>query len=141
MELSKAVLMIDDDKDDQEFFIAALQGIPNVGSVRITGNGREALDLLNSNLFLPDIIFSDLNMPVMNGIEWLAENAKCPNTKNIPVVILSSGVEMKEIAFALGAKSFIKKNSDLKMLTLEIAQMINRDFADEDVLRTSCTSI
>jgi CheY-like chemotaxis protein len=77
---------------------------------------------------LPDLIFMDINMPIMNGIECMAEINKNPLYKNIPVVILSTDVSRAELIFNLGAKAFIKKPSETGKLRLKIEEMVHRDF-------------
>jgi CheY-like chemotaxis protein len=67
-------------------------------------------------------------MPVMNGIECLSEIIKNPQTRNIPVVILSSSTLQIELVHKLGAKAFIKKPSDGKTLRGQLQQMISLDF-------------
>ena len=73
------------------------------------GNGREALDVLAKDWV--DVIVSDINMPEMNGLEFLEELKKDNLLKAIPVIIISTEGSEKRIqnAFDLGAKGFIKK--------------------------------
>ena len=77
----KYILLVDDDIDDQEFFIDALGAIENANLFGVANNGKEALALLANSVPLPDHIFMDFNMPVMNGIECLTENRKKPENK------------------------------------------------------------
>ncbi len=73
------------------------------------GNGREALDVL-AKVWV-NVIISDINMPEMNGLEFLEELKKDNLLKAIPVIIISTEGSEKRIqnAFDLGAKGFIKK--------------------------------
>lgn len=73
------------------------------------GNGREALDVL-AKVWV-NVIISDINMPEMNGLEFLEELKKDNLLKTIPVIIISTEGSEKRIqnAFDLGAKGFIKK--------------------------------
>jgi two-component system chemotaxis response regulator CheY len=73
------------------------------------GNGREALDVLAKAWV--DVIMSDINMPEMNGLEFLEELKKDSLLKAIPVIVISTEGGEKRIqnAFDLGAKGFIKK--------------------------------
>ena len=125
---TKNIFLIEDDKDDQSFFIDALNEIENTSLYAIANNGQEAIDKLASSNILPDMIFMDFNMPVMNGIECLSEIIKNPLIRNIPVVMLSTATGQAERARELGAKAFIKKPSDGRMLRTKIEQMINLDF-------------
>ena len=73
------------------------------------GNGREALDVL-AKVWV-DVIISDINMPEMNGLEFLEELKKDSLLKAIPVIVISTEGSEKRIqnAFDLGARGFIKK--------------------------------
>jgi len=73
------------------------------------GNGREAMEILADNWV--DVIISDINMPEVNGLEFLELLAKTIPLKEIPVIMITtegSDQRMKE-AFSRGAKGFIKK--------------------------------
>ncbi|HYV92628.1 MAG TPA: response regulator [Chitinophagales bacterium] len=129
MNTSKNVFLVDDDTDDQLFFIEALSEIKNTTLYGVANNGKEALDKLENYHELPDLIFMDINMPVMNGIECLAELKEKPWMSHIPVIILSSDIAHADDARKLGAKAFIKKPSDFTTLRANLAQMINLDFA------------
>jgi len=128
MKTFKRILLIEDDTDDQAFFLEALSGIENASIFQIASNGREALDQLQGSSILPDLIFSDINMPFMNGIECLSEIKMNPRTKHIPVVILSSSIEDAAIVRHLGAKAFIVKPNNFRMLQQQIEKIINEDF-------------
>jgi CheY-like chemotaxis protein len=128
MKSSKSILLIEDDKDDQEFFLEALGEIENATLYDVAGNGKEALSKLQNLLVMPDIIFMDINMPEMGGIECLKEISKHEHTRDIPVVILSSATDEATHARSLGAKAFIKKPLDAKTMLAKLTQMINMDF-------------
>ena len=90
-------------------------------------NGREALDnlsvILNSNEKLPEVIFLDLNMPILNGWQFLDEFCKIPNIEeNTRIYILSSSVYSGDIEKSKKysiVKDFIQKPlTDLKFGTL-----------------------
>lgn len=64
-------------------------------------NGKDAYDnllpQLQLNTNLPDVIFLDLNMPVMDGWQFLDELIKIPMAENIPIYIVSSSVDSRDI--------------------------------------------
>src|ERR1700761_8135544 len=94
MELSlRTILLVDDDDNDREFFEDALKTIATDITLKIAGNGVEALDLLCNSTVLPDLIFMDLNMPLRNGYECLGDIKKNERLKNIPVVIFSTSLQ------------------------------------------------
>ncbi len=72
-------------------------------------NGKEALRILEENWV--DVILSDINMPEMNGLEFLEELQKEELFKRIPVIIISTESREDRVseAISLGAKAFIKK--------------------------------
>lgn len=115
MPLYKRLLLIDDDEDDKSFFLEALAQI-NPEIVCITAdNGRDGLNKLLSENPRPDVIFLDLNMPLMNGRQFLEEIKNQQHLPNIPVVILStsSDSETRRHTSMLGAKYFITKPDKL----------------------------
>lgn len=133
---SKSILLIEDDKNDQFFFIEALREIKFAKLLDIAENGEEALHKLSNSITLPDLIFSDIHMPIMNGVECLAEIIKNPLTKNIPVVILSSAIEQIEIVRKLGAQAFIKKPNSIDTLRERVEELIHLDFAKDGHIAT-----
>lgn len=125
MSIVKNIFLVDDDTDDQEFFVEAISGLENISLSGVTNNGSEALNVLNNSTLLPDFIFLDFNMPLMSGTECLREIKKIPHTKNIPVFMLSSAIEQAELSRELGAKGFIKKSDDITVLRKELDRVIN----------------
>lgn len=105
------LLLIDDDADDQEIFLSALAFIDDSIRCKLAANGQEGLQQLNSAAPLPDLIFLDLNMPVMNGIQFLQELKSNPRVRHIPVVIYSTASDQQTIRQAIetGAFQFFTK--------------------------------
>jgi CheY-like chemotaxis protein len=105
------ILYADDDDDDRDLMFEAFNQIDPSISCLIANDGREALEMLNQNSELPDYIFLDINMPVMDGKKCLQELKKDHRLKNIPVVICSTTKDKNEISqlYNLGASSFIHK--------------------------------
>jgi CheY-like chemotaxis protein len=130
----KNILLIDDDKDDQEFFIEALRKVENISLVVVANSGKEALDMLENSILLPDLIFMDCNMPLMNGTECLNEIIQNPRTRDIPVFMLSSAIEQAELSRKLGAQGLIKKTFDLTALRIELNRVINYNIAINHVI-------
>jgi CheY-like chemotaxis protein len=104
-------MLIDDDEDDRDIFLSVLTEIaPNVECL-VGTNGHDGLTRLRNFSDLPKLIFLDLNMPLMDGKQFLIEIKKTDSLKNIPVVILSTSSDRDTIAQtrALGAIDFITK--------------------------------
>jgi len=111
--VSRTILLVDDDPNAVELFITALHGFDPDIKCYIADNGVDALKLLQSkSLTLPDLIFLDLKMPIMNGFECLEEMKEDDRLKDIPVIICTtSGDEHdKAKSVILGAHYFLHKD-------------------------------
>lgn len=113
----KNILQIDDDCDDCELFMEALEEVSSANYTAIY-DPVEALTKLKKHEIEPDVIFLDLNMPVMSGIEFLTEIKKQDNLKEIPVIIFSTS-QLDHIineAKDFGAQDFISKPNNFNDL-------------------------
>jgi len=111
---ARTVLIADDDPDDIEMFVEALQELDNHIYCLSAGNGHEALQLLNVvNAPKPDIIFLDLNMPKLNGKQCLIKLKQQDRFADIPVIIFTTSKldDDNEEMRRLGAVDFITKPS------------------------------
>jgi len=124
------LFLIDDDADDQHVFAEALSEVDDSVDLVTATNGLEALERLrDSSQPLPDLIFLDLNMPKMNGKQFLKEVKNVPRLSEIPVVIYStSSARMdKEETLALGASEFVVKPDSYGELCNAIRSVIAFD--------------
>jgi len=105
------ILLIDDDEDDQEIFLTAVGEISGSVNCQVYSDASEALTKLSLKKITPDVIFLDLNMPVMNGLQFLVAIKKNLDLKNIPIIIFSTSVHMAtiELTKELGAMDYITK--------------------------------
>jgi len=113
------ILIVEDSLDDANLTIRSLKKSNIVNHIHHVKDGAEALDFIfargdyasRSNEPKPKLILLDLKMPKVNGIEVLAEIKSRPDTKSIPVVILTSSAEDPDIkkCYELGANSYITK--------------------------------
>lgn len=131
MRTVKSIYLIEDDLDDQEFFVEALREIKFAFLYGIANNGNEALEKLKNDI-IPDLIFMDINMPQMNGIECLRKIIQTEQIKNIPVIILSTAIIEIEKIRSLGARGFIEKPSDNRVLKTLLEKMINIDYTRQN---------
>jgi CheY-like chemotaxis protein len=108
--MPKHILLVDDDEDDQQIFLGVIQSIDPSIRCEVAWNGLEALKLLDSQ-DTPDLIFLDLNMPLMNGFQFLEEFNDTPHHQRIPVIILTtcSDKASHQRAIAMGASHYITK--------------------------------
>lgn len=123
------ILLVDDDADDQLFFRDALQEIdPNI-KCELASNGHEALQLLASRPY-PELIFLDLNMPVMNGFDCLLEIRRKDQLKEVPVIIFTTTNDHHAIkrTYELGANAFLKKPNDFSTILNKLKTLVETDF-------------
>ena len=120
------ILHADDDKDDREMLSEALEQIDPTISCIGAHDGKEVLAILQQNKTLPDYIFLDVNMPVMDGKKCLRELKKNSKLKNIPVVIYSTTTNMEEILhlYELGASEFMAKANSFGELCISLNGII-----------------
>ncbi len=117
MSKEKVILMVDDDADERFLFQKALEKVAPPIECYTANDGKEALSILSQKKNrLPDVIFLDINMPVMTGWECLTKIKANSNFKNIPVVMYSTSSNPRDIniAFELGAECFCTKPEDFK---------------------------
>lgn len=130
MKKSIRILLVDDDADDQLYFKDAINEISPHLECDVANNGREALQ----NIVIPpppDVIFLDLNMPVMNGYECLTELKKTSEYKHIPVIIFTTSKNERDIERTqkLGASLFFTKPSNFSTLCNKLNQILDLDFS------------
>ena len=125
MQHSLLALLIDDDKDDQEIFLMALNAISPSVRCEFANDGIYALDELKNNGFRPNIIFIDINMPRMNGIQCLTEIKKVSKLQHIPAYMYSTSYEsaIVEECLRIGATGFLKKAIRIEDLQKQLSQI------------------
>jgi CheY-like chemotaxis protein len=116
-EAKKAVLYVEDDHDDQQLFMEVLKNVNPDFECFIATDGEHAFEVLK-NVDMPVCIYVDVNMPRMNGLEFLRALKLHPEYSHIPVFILTtSRSENDELtAVALGAKQYIIKPNSYRDL-------------------------
>ena len=115
MSLPKRILVVDDDDDDREVFLEVVSELDSTIVSDTAINGVDGLQKLSASV-LPHVIFLDLNMPIMNGTEFLAKIKNIDRLKDIPIVIFSTSSDewaIKQVR-ALGATDFITKPDKFK---------------------------
>jgi two-component system, chemotaxis family, response regulator Rcp1 len=121
------ILMADDDETDRELFTEAINSICPDCHIDQVKNGLEALGYLKQTRALPDLIFLDLNMPVMGGREALSEIKQSDKLKVIPVFILSTSSSQSDVfeSYASGANLFLVKPSSYDRLVQMLRNLID----------------
>lgn len=130
-------LLVEDDPDDQEFFIHALHSLSSRAGCHVVSSAEEALLLLDDEGFVPDIIFTDLRMPGIGGLGLLKRLKERGRLSRIPVVVYSSDCTDKIIfrAQLLGATAVYAKTHRYEALK----GMLKKYFADvmDETVRAS----
>ena len=125
--LSKYIMLVDDNKDDVDLTIMALKHNQIANEVKVAFNGQEAVDMLlnDDDAPLPAVILLDINMPKLNGLETLKILRSHERTRTVPVVILTSSQEEQDLlaGYRSGANSYIKKPVDFENFTEAIRQL------------------
>jgi len=128
--MANRFLLIDDDSDDRELFSEALAAVDPISVCDRAPDGPEALGkLANQAQQKPDMIFLDINLPVMSGWQILKQLKRTEDYRQIPVIMYStsSNPRDKDIAKDLGALCFFTKPSSYQtlkgMLEIVVANM------------------
>ncbi|WP_421497934.1 response regulator [Flavobacterium columnare] len=105
------ILLLEDDKIEVMKFNRVINSLNLVHKVIEANNGVEALDILKNKDILPDIIVLDLNMPKLNGIEFLKILKEDERLKYIPSIILSTSSNHKDLleCYKIGIAGYIIK--------------------------------
>ena len=119
------VIIIEDDKDDQDFFRGIFKKLDYPNEILFFYDGQEALDYINKMDILPFLILSDINMPKLNGFELrnkLRTDAAL-NIKCIPYLFFSTAVNQKSVieAYSLSVQGFFVKQNSLAELEKTIS--------------------
>ena len=123
--MAHKILIVEDDVDDQILFVEAITSIDSSYDCVAVGNGMEGLEHLTNTNTLPSLVLLDLNMPLMNGYEFLEKVKRDIYFKDIPIVVFSTSnaVNDRVKTTSLGAVRFFTKPksvSDLKVKLIEI---------------------
>jgi CheY-like chemotaxis protein len=128
MQMPTKILIVDDDPEDQEFLLLKIKELYPFATNITANNGKEAMDYIEKNPPPPFLVFLDLNMPFVNGFEFLAAYKQKPEYKESHVIIYttSSTPRDKAITKDLGATDFITKIGDLKLLKKNIQHVMEK---------------
>ena len=119
---SKVILLVEDNPDDEELTLMALQKNNILNEVVVARDGVEALDYLfgegpesfSQRRVLPAIILLDLKLPRVDGLEVLKRIRSDDRTRILPVVVLTSSREESDLleSYSLGCNSYVRKPVD-----------------------------
>jgi two-component system, response regulator len=116
------ILLVEDSQDDMNLFMHVLRTEKLANKIHVVRDGEEALDFLfcrgafaeRSFDIPPKLVLLDLNLPKVDGIEVLRQVKADARTKTIPIIIMTSSKEERDLVagYHLGANSFIQKPVD-----------------------------
>ncbi|MFZ4507185.1 MAG: response regulator [Fimbriimonas sp.] len=119
---SKLVLLIEDNEDDERLMRMALRRQNIINEIVVAYDGQEALDYLDGDgahtgrdtSVLPMVIFVDLKIPKVSGVEVIRRLRANPKTRRIPVIVLTGMSDPESIAecYEAGANSYVVKPTD-----------------------------
>jgi CheY-like chemotaxis protein len=129
----KIILLVEDNPDDELLAIRALKKNNIMNEVVVARDGAEALDYLfgagayagRDMSVMPQIILLDLKLPKIDGLEVLRRLRNDERTKLLPVVVLTSSKEERDLteSYSLGANSYIRKPVNFAQFTEAIRQL------------------
>jgi two-component system, response regulator len=113
----KRILLVEDNPDDEALTLRALKKNHIVNEVVVAHDGAEAIELLlGPEPLKPELVLLDVKLPKLDGIEVLRKLRADERTRLLPVVMLTSSNEQRDIveSYQLGANSFVRKPVDFE---------------------------
>ncbi len=119
---TKPILLVEDNPDDEALALRAFKKSKMTNEIIVARDGAEALDYLFAQgayadrdaSEMPSVVLLDLNLPKIDGLEVLRRLRENPQTKKLPVVILTSSKHEEDLVrgYDLGANSYVRKPVD-----------------------------
>ena len=122
----KTIVYAEDDFEDAELFVETVKALDPAIEIEIVENGVKLMKYLGRKVPPPDLIFLDINMPLMNGLDCLREISDNQQYKGLNTIILSTSSNQDQIRFSydLGAKHFITKATDIRVFRENLKKCI-----------------
>jgi two-component system, response regulator len=127
------ILLVEDSSNDVELILHSLQRHLPLISIEVARDGEEALDVLfgqgalgsGGEQIVPRLVLLDLKLPKIDGMEVLEQIRRHPATATLPVVVLTSSREQRDIAasYRLHANSYIQKPVDFDKFQETVRQL------------------
>jgi two-component system response regulator len=128
-----SILLVEDNPDDEALTLRAFRKNNVTNEVVVARDGAEALEYLfgtgsytNCDVtMMPQIVILDLKLPKIDGLEVLRRMREAPQTKLLPVVILTSSNEERDLlaGYGLGANSYVRKPVDFAEFVDAVRQL------------------
>ncbi|MFY0482373.1 response regulator [Flavobacterium sp. PLA-1-15] len=124
------IVIAEDDTDDTEIILESFSRHSSFTKISLVKNGKELIDFLNSDEEKPDVILTDINMPVVNGIEALKEISRNSEMSQIISFAYSTSINIlyQKKCLQYGAKAFIIKPGvigEFERIPYKIMEVIN----------------
>ena len=118
------ILIVDDEPTCVTFLLHILRDTKH--TILVAKNGQSAID--TAVLELPDLILSDIDMPNMNGYELITALKQIEETKNIPLIFVTSRANPEEIkkGLSMGAVDYLIKTSGIENIQTRVQAQINK---------------
>ena len=120
------IALVEDNADDEALTMRALKKHSIANDIVVLRDGVEALEyLLAPDRPLPQLVLLDLNLPRINGLEVLQRLREEPRTKLLPIVILTSSNEERDLieGYRLGVNSYVRKPVDFVQFSDAVRQL------------------
>lgn len=129
MNKTGAIIVVEDDKDDQEMFDEVFKELNYKNKILFFNDGQEALTYLTAETSEPFIVFSDINMPKLNGIELrkkIHENEDI-RLKTIPYLFFTTSAEQECVvdAYSKSVQGFFIKPASFQELKSMISTIVD----------------
>jgi len=135
MEINEVIeiLLVEDSPEDRELTLRALSRAHLANRIHVVVDGAEALDFIfaqgayagRAGAALPKLVLLDLKLPKVDGLEVLQKLKSDPRTKHMPVVVLTSSREQRDVveSYRLGVNSYIVKPVNFERFTAAVHEL------------------
>lgn len=119
------ILLVEDDPDDLELTLLALREAKVANALVVARDGVEALDLLLGGAVRPMVVFLDLKLPRVDGLQVLERIRADPRTRALPVVVLTSSDEEEDRhrSYTLHVNSYVRKPVDFDRFQAAVREL------------------
>lgn len=127
------IFLVEDNEDDVLLMELALKSTGIKANTLVSNTGKVAMSVLKGLIKkdkVPDLIFLDINLPLVNGHEILKEIKSSPKTKSIPTVVFTSSDNPSDMKYSYecGADLYIKKPNNINEYRIIMSQVIEHFF-------------
>ena len=128
IEKLNCIMLIDDNDDDNFYHKMIIKEVNLAKHIEVAESGFEALDYLRKSVLIPQLIFLDINMPAMNGWEFLDEYRKLSDDEKAQIIIIMLTTSLNPIDRKRAEKIQEINGFETKPLTIEILKNIFEKF-------------